>query len=91
MAIKPKPSSRLASASNQVGTQFQLGIKTASKLIMHLAPFLVLLGGVSSSLCQVVGSPYGFAKGVTGGGNATPQKPKDIAQYVLQTANNITY
>ncbi|RSM04299.1 hypothetical protein CEP52_006931 [Fusarium oligoseptatum] len=47
---------------------------------MHLAPFLVLLGGISSSLCQVVGSPYGFAKGVTGGGNATPKKPKDIAE-----------
>ncbi|KAF4958977.1 hypothetical protein FSARC_10880 [Fusarium sarcochroum] len=47
---------------------------------MHLTALLILLGGVSSSLGQVVGSPSGFAKGVTGGGNATPAKPKDITE-----------
>ncbi|KAF5001730.1 hypothetical protein FDECE_10863 [Fusarium decemcellulare] len=55
---------------------------------MHLAPFLILLGGVSSSLCQVVGTPYGFAKGVTGGGSATPAKPKDIAELKSWLADN---
>jgi len=36
-----------------------------------------------SSSCaaqKVVGKPVGFASGATGGGNATPQIPKDLAQ-----------
>ncbi|VUC19897.1 unnamed protein product [Clonostachys rosea] len=32
------------------------------------------------AFAQHKGTPYGFAKGVTGGGSATPAYPKDIAQ-----------
>ncbi|RYP42982.1 hypothetical protein DL770_011903 [Monosporascus sp. CRB-9-2] len=39
-----------------------------------------LLAAPSFSLAQVVGTPYGFAAGVTGGGNATPQTPADIKE-----------
>ncbi|KAK0640353.1 putative pectin lyase F [Lasiodiplodia hormozganensis] len=48
---------------------------------MHLNSFLLALTAVpAATLAQVVGTPYGFAKGVTGGGNATPAKPSNIAQ-----------
>lgn len=50
---------------------------------MHLNSFLLALAAVpAATLAQVVGTPYGFAKGVTGGGNATPAKPSNIAQSV---------
>nr|ULM60711.1 putative pectin lyase a precursor [Thecaphora frezii] len=35
---------------------------------------------VSAATTTVKGKPFGFASGVTGGGNATPQVPKDNAQ-----------
>jgi hypothetical protein len=41
---------------------------------------LSLLAIAQGSLAQVVGSATGFAKGVTGGGSATPATPSDIAQ-----------
>ncbi|KAM0438494.1 hypothetical protein ACHAPT_001243 [Fusarium lateritium] len=55
---------------------------------MRLSPLLALVGGASTAFSQVVGSPYGFAKGVTGGGSATPAKPKDIAQLKSWLADN---
>jgi len=41
---------------------------------------LTALQGIANA--QVVGKPYGFATGVTGGGSATPAIPKDINEYV---------
>lgn len=32
------------------------------------------------ALAQVSGEPYGFAAGVTGGGDATPATPADIEE-----------
>lgn len=50
---------------------------------MHLNSFLLALAAIpAATLAQVVGTPYGFAKGVTGGGNASPAKPSNIAQSV---------
>lgn len=42
---------------------------------------LVLLGGlVSSANAQVAGTAFGMAAGATGGGDATPAAPADIAE-----------
>ena len=35
-----------------------------------------------SASAQVVGTPSGFAAGTTGGGNATPQTPSSLDEYV---------
>lgn len=50
---------------------------------MHLSSsVLALLSCASLAVGQHKGTPYGFARGVTGGGSATPSYPKDVAQYV---------
>ena len=43
-----------------------------------LAVFTALLGSTTAQ--KVVGKPFGFAVGATGGGNAAPQYPANIAQ-----------
>lgn len=44
--------------------------------------FLVTLLAPQGALAQVAGKPFGFASGVTGGGNAAPAVPSSIAQCV---------
>lgn len=46
-----------------------------SIILASLATFLS-----SCAAQKVVGKPVGFAAGATGGGSATPQVPKDLAQ-----------
>lgn len=41
----------------------------------------------AASYAQVVGAATGFAKGVTGGGSATPAVPADINQSVLPSSS----
>lgn len=43
---------------------------------------ILVVGLLPAAMAQkVVGSAKGFAAGVTGGGNATPQVPSSISQY----------
>lgn len=48
-------------------------------MAFRLVLFNILLLS-STSLAQVVGAATGFAKGVTGGGSATPAYPADIKE-----------
>ena len=41
-----------------------------------------------SASAQVVGTPSGFAAGTTGGGNATPQTPSSLDEYVPCASNH---
>lgn len=41
-------------------------------------------------LAQVVGKPFGFATGTTGGGNAKPEVPRDTAQLVQWLTDNVS-
>lgn len=51
---------------------------------MILQPILLNIFLLSStSLAQAIGAATGFAKGVTGGGSATPASPADINEWVL--------
>ena len=51
---------------------------------MHFKAFiLAILPAVA--LAQVKGTAPGYAAGVTGGGNATPQYPSSIAQYASRS------
>ena len=43
-----------------------------------LASLATFVGSCAAQ--KVVGKPVGFAAGATGGGSATPQIPKDVAQ-----------
>jgi hypothetical protein len=47
-----------------------------------LSLFTFLLHSATSN-AQVVGSPSGFAAGTTGGGDAEPQTPTSLDEYVL--------
>ena len=49
---------------------------------MHASSILFLLLSPYLAVAQVVGSAYGFAKGVSGGGSAAAAAPADIAQQV---------
>jgi len=50
-----------------------------TELNMIFQPILLnVLFLSSTSLAQVIGAATGFAKGVTGGGSATPAYPADI-------------
>ena len=50
---------------------------------MKTTPFLsALLAAVPSAVGQVSGAPFGFASGVTGGGNAEPVYPTTIEESV---------
>ncbi|KAM5358325.1 hypothetical protein ACJZ2D_015394 [Fusarium nematophilum] len=56
---------------------------------MHCSTFALLVGAPSLALAQVVGKPYGFAAGVTGGGSATPAVPRDIAELKSWLADDV--
>lgn len=47
--------------------------------------FLASLFAPQGALAQVAGQPFGFAAGVTGGGNAVPAVPSSIEQCVPDT------
>lgn len=50
---------------------------------MKTASFLTtVLAAVPSAYAQVKGSPFGFAAGVTGGGDAEPVYPQSIDEFV---------
>jgi pectin lyase len=50
---------------------------------MRLHPFILLAAAVTStSAAGVTGAAEGFAKGVTGGGSATPVYPETTAELV---------
>lgn len=52
---------------------------------MKAATFLsAVLAAVPSAYAQAKGSPFGFAAGVTGGGNAEPVYPTSIDEFVLR-------
>lgn len=51
---------------------------------MKAATFLsAVLAAVPSAYAQAKGAPFGFAAGVTGGGNAEPVYPTSIDEFVL--------
>ena len=51
---------------------------------MKTASFLsAMLAAVPSVYAQVKGAPFGFAAGVTGGGDAEPVYPQSIDESVL--------
>lgn len=49
-------------------------------LLRHLLTATALLGASVQAAQGVTGSPFGFASGTTGGGDATPAAPSDISQ-----------
>ena len=55
---------------------------------MHLSITALLSVLVTSASAQVKGTPYGFAKGVTGGGSATIQTPSSIAELTSWLSDN---
>ncbi|KAF4555488.1 Pectate lyase-like protein 11 [Elsinoe fawcettii] len=50
---------------------------------------LLLLCSACSALTQVVGKPFGFAAGVTGGGSASPVTPADINELKRLLADDV--
>ena len=53
---------------------------------------ITAFAGQRALAAGVTGAAEGFAKGVTGGGSATPAAPKDIKEYVnLYKASNLNF
>lgn len=55
---------------------------------MKLQVFSALLAALPSALAQHRGTPFGFAAGTTGGGNAAPVYPKTNQEYVSMSSHN---
>jgi len=55
--------------------------------------FLLVLTAPQNALAQVSGQAFGFARGVTGGGSATPAVPSSVQQYAPESeiCSAITY